>query len=150
MFWEISTFRYFISCVDDQYWSDAFTFLFQTGVRFGEFAALQWADIDLGSGKAHICKTVTNKTADHRFKITSPKTRNSIRYIDLQESLPEILRRRYAEESQKDGFTSSYFVFGDVTPVSCQCLAAHLDEYIKKPESLGLLRMDSGTPTPLS
>lgn len=112
MFWEISTFRYFISCVDDQYWSDAFTFLFQTGVRFGEFAALQWADIDLGSGKAHICKTVTNKTADHRFKITSPKIKNSIRYIDLQESLLEILRRRYAEESQKDGFTSSYFVFG--------------------------------------
>ena len=93
---EISTFQYFISTVDDIFWRDVFTFLFQTGVREGELFGLQWKDIDLGSGKCHICKTVTNKTASHSWKLTSPKTRNSIRYIDLQDSLLEVLRRRSA------------------------------------------------------
>ena len=131
-FWEVSTFKYFISCVDDQYWSDVFTFLFQTGVRFGEFAALQWSDIDLGSGRAHICKSVTGKTAAHGVKLTTPKTKNSIRYIDLQDSLVEMLRRKYEVESKKDGFSSSYFVFGDISPVSGSCLSSNLDKYIKK------------------
>lgn len=130
-FWEISTFQYFISTVDDPYWSDVFTFLFQTGVREGELFALQWSDIDLGSGRCHICKTITNKTKDHTWKMTSPKTRNSIRYIDLQDSLLALLRRRYASECKKDGFDSSYFVFGDKAPLSRNCLATHLDKYIK-------------------
>lgn len=131
-FWEVSTFRYFISCVDDPYWSDVFTFLFQTGVRFDEFAALQWSDVDLGTGKAHICKTVTNKASSRTWKPTSPKTRNSVRTIDLQDSLLEMLRRRYSAASKKDGFSSSYFVFGNVAPVSRNRVAEHLDRYIKK------------------
>ena len=130
-FWEVSTFNYFISRVDDPYWRDVFTFLFDTGVREGELFALRWSDIDLGSARCRITKTLTNKTREHGWKITAPKTRNSIRTVDLQDSLVSMLRARYAQESRKDGFSSDYFVFGDIAPLSRQRLANYLDMYIK-------------------
>lgn len=130
-FWEVSTFKYFISCVDDQYWKDVFTFMFGTGVREGELFALQWSDVDLGAGKCRISKTVTSKTTKHSYEITSPKTRNSIRTIDLQDSLVAMLRDRHEAAAKLDGFNPSYFVFGDVRPLSRSCLASHLDYYIK-------------------
>ena len=131
-FWEVSTFQYFISCVDDPNWIDVFTFLFGTGLRSGEFMALQWSDVDLGAGILRVNKTITHKTREHGWKLTSPKTARSVRRIDLQEPLVALLRNRYEQESKKEGFCSSYFIFGDITPMSRQVLADHLKYYIKK------------------
>lgn len=131
-FWEVSTFKYFLTFVDDPYWHDVFVFLFETGVREGEMFALQWSDVDLGSGTLRISKSITYKTRSASWRMTSPKTKNSIRRIDLQDSLLVLLRRRYAEESVKDGFSSDFFVFGGVAPLRRSRLAANLDLYIKK------------------
>lgn len=130
-FWEVKTFKYFLSFVGDPFWVDVFTFLFETGVREGEFFALQWSDVDLGAGTLSIKKTLTYKTLDRGWALTSPKTKNSIRRIDLQDSLLELLRRRYAASSCVDGFSSDFFVFGDVAPMSRQKLATTLDRYIR-------------------
>lgn len=130
-FWEVKTFKYFLEFVDDPFWYDVFSFLFETGVREGEMFALQWSDVDLGSGVIHIRKSITYKTLGRSWAITSPKTKNSVRRIDLQDSLLALLRRRYAATSCLDGFSSDYFVFGGVTPLSRQALASNLDKYIK-------------------
>ena len=131
-FWEISTFQYFLSCVDDQNWQDIFSFLFGTGLRIGEFQALQWKDVNLGDGEIRITKSLTSKTSGYGWKITSPKTKNSVRKIDLQSSLVNMLRARYTRESKKDGFSKDFFVFRDARPISRQNVANHLEEYIKK------------------
>ena len=131
VFWEQSTFNYFLSCVDDPYWYDVFLFLFGTGCREGEMFALQWADIDLGSGKVHISKTITSKTTTGKWALTSPKTERSDRYIDLQEALLVRLRARFSAEKKKDGFSSSWFVFGHLAPLSRTQLARFLDKYIE-------------------
>lgn len=131
-FWEVSTFQYFMSYVDDVNWRDVFSFLFGTGLRAGEFSALQWQDVDLGSGLVRVNKTLTYKTLDHGWKITAPKTRRSVRRIDLQDSLVAMLRERYARESKKEGFDPSFFVFGDVVPLSRQKLAKALKYYIQE------------------
>lgn len=45
-FWEVDEFKKFIHCVDNDRYSDTFTFLFYTGLRESEMFALQWKDID--------------------------------------------------------------------------------------------------------
>lgn len=50
---------------------------FFTGLRSGELLALRWENIDFYTGKIHIKSTI-NKTG-----ITSPKTKSSLREVDL-------------------------------------------------------------------
>lgn len=131
VFWELDTFNYFLSQVDDPYWQDVFIFMFGTGVREGELFALQWSDVDLGSGKVHISKTITSKTKAGRWAITTPKTERSDRFIDIQNALLVRLRARFSAEKKKDGFSSSWFVFGHIAPLSRTQLARFLDKYIE-------------------
>jgi len=131
-FWEVEEFKYFIESVDNPYWHDVFTFLYGTGLREGELFALQWKDINLVKGTCSVTKSITNKTNSGHYKVTTPKTKTSIRTIDLQSSLCKLLRERYRTESKKDGFSKDYFVFGDVKPLSRSHLARNLDFYINK------------------
>lgn len=129
-FWELETFNYFINEVDDDYWKLVFSFLFWTGVREGELFALQWKDIDFAKQTAYICKTVTSKTSLGHYKITSPKNEHAYRTIDLQDILISALRSRYKNEIKKDGFSTDWFVFGHIAPLSRSQLARFLDKYI--------------------
>ena len=63
-----------------------FETLFWTGMREGEMLALTKSDIDLVAMQIHITKTYYRK--DRQDVITSPKTKQSIRTIDI----PEFLR----------------------------------------------------------
>lgn len=130
-FWEEDEFKYFIDFVDEQYWKEVFTFLYGTGLREGELFALQWEDINLVKGTCSITKSITNKTKGTSYKITTPKNKNSIRTIELQSTLCDMLRNRYLRESKKDGFNRQYFVFGDIRPLSRSNLARNLDRYIE-------------------
>lgn len=131
-FWEPRTYDRFMEFVDDQHWRDVFAFLWGTGVREGELFALRWSDVDLGAGTVRINKSLTYKTKSKGWALTSPKTANSIRTIDLQDSLLNALQDRYARESCKDEFNSDYFVFGDLTPISAPALRYQLNKYIKR------------------
>lgn len=130
-FWEVDTFKHFLTYVDDPYWHDVFEFLFCTGLRIGEFRALQWSDVNLADGKLKITKSLTYKTMSDGWLITSPKTANSNRTIDLPNSIVEMLRKRHKEQLKKDGFTPAFFIFGDVRPISSGSVATNLDKYIK-------------------
>lgn len=131
-FWELSEFEQFISSVDDDQWKDVFYFLFDTGVRRGEMLALKWKDIDFKNRTASIKATLTYRGIAKGATLTSPKTKRSMRIIDLPESLIKRLKMRYERESKKDGFTLDYFVFGDVTPTAQTSVYNYLNKYIKK------------------
>ncbi|MCI5632411.1 site-specific integrase [Helicobacter sp.] len=61
---------------------------FFTGCRTGEILALKWSDIDFKAGKISINKTI------NYYDITLPKTRSSIRDIDILPLVKEALKRQ--------------------------------------------------------
>lgn len=131
-FWEVDEFQKFIQCVDNDRYNDTFTFLFYTGLRESEMFALQWKDIDFIGQTVSITKSITSKTADHAWKLTTPKNKQSIRTIDLPNSVNDMLQKRFEHEKNKDGFNMDYFVFSDVRPMSRSDLARKLDMYIRE------------------
>lgn len=129
-FWEQSEYDEFLDHVDSTYWRDVFEFLYGTGVREGELFALTWDRIDLENDKVIIATNITSKTKSKGIKVTTVKNTHSDRSIDLQTYLHDMLKARYEVASKLDGFTSQYYVFGDINPLSRSTLARHLDRYI--------------------
>jgi len=95
-FWEIEQYHKFINTVEDEYKRDIYEFMFLTGLRIGEFCALQWRDVDLINNKLRISKSLSAITS----RITSPKTPRSNRTIQLPNRLVEKLKKRYIIVSQ--------------------------------------------------
>ena len=117
-FWTEDEYWHFISYVDDPEWKDIFLFLWETGVRRGELIALRWENVDFGGSKIRIEATATNKTKKRGQIRTSPKTRRSIRTIDMPDSLRNALLERYKRHQRRDGFSYDFYVFGDIRPLS--------------------------------
>ncbi|MDS3012350.1 tyrosine-type recombinase/integrase, partial [Streptococcus pneumoniae] len=69
--------------------------LLATGLRIRECLALKWSDIDLQNGTLDV-----NKTLNIIKEITSPKTKSSIRVIDLDNKTVLMLRLYKARQSQ--------------------------------------------------
>jgi integrase len=65
--------------------------LLSTGMRRGEIAGLQWADLDLDAGKLRIERAI-EKTKAHGLRIKQPKTKHGRRSIALPASAVEILK----------------------------------------------------------
>lgn len=61
---------------------------FFTGCRTGEILALKWSDVDFKAGKISISKTI------NYYGTTLPKTRSSIRDIDILPLVKEALKRQ--------------------------------------------------------
>ncbi|WP_129559545.1 site-specific integrase, partial [Streptococcus pneumoniae] len=69
--------------------------LLATGLRIRECLALKWSDIDLKNGTLDV-----NKTLNIIKEITGPKTKSSIRVIDLDNKTVLMLRLYKARQSQ--------------------------------------------------
>ena len=82
------------------YYKPLFMFLFFTGVRFGEAAALKWKRVNLKDCRVHICKTLV----DGEYK--EPKTESSIRDVKLSPIAIEALKMQ-----KEHTFGKSEFVF---------------------------------------
>lgn len=130
-FWTYEEFDLFIKNVDDEYYYLIFYFLYYTGLRIGEAIALNWTDIDFKKKTLRVNKTFTNKIGNGGSKIISPKTKNSIRTIDLDNSLLDLLKRHYESEKKIYGFNENMFVFGNINHLNHTTLSRHLSIYIK-------------------
>lgn len=79
---------------------------YRTGMRIGEILALKWEDVNFTQGFLMVRRTVSYYEKS-RKEICPPKTRSSIRRIDLDKTSIEILlsAKRYGEFvfSKKDG-----------------------------------------------
>ena len=82
------------------FYKPLFMFLFFTGVRFGEAAALKWKRVDLKDRKVNICKTLV------RGEYKEPKTKSSIRIVKLSPVATKALKLQ-----KEHTFGKSEFVF---------------------------------------
>ncbi len=92
-----------IDAVDPHYRNCMIT-LFFTGLRFGEFAALKWHNVDLDRRMARICETLVYGVEGR------PKTKKSVRDIDL---LPPVVKVLGDQKENARG--KSLYVFLDNT-----------------------------------
>ena len=127
-FWEIEEYNQFINTVEDEYKRDLYEFMFLTGLRIGEFCALQWKDVDLINNRLTISKSLSAITS----KITSPKTTRSNRTIQLPSKIVEKLKQRYIIVSQLDGFNEDYYLYKDENYISIATFRRWFNKDVKK------------------
>lgn len=125
-FWEVDTYIKFMSKIEKQDDRDIYETLFYTGVRIGELVAFKW--IDFYDDKLHV-RRMFSSTIN---KITTPKTENSIRTIDLPSILVHTLNERYKRAVRQDGFNKGYYIFGSIRPISGVKIRLHLYKDIER------------------
>lgn len=130
-FWTYEEFKKFINVVDDRYYYIIFNFFYYTGLRIGEVCALNWNDIDFERGTLRVNKTLSSKVDDFDYIITSPKTNNSVRFIDLNDNLLKLLKEHKKSEEALYGFNDNMFIFGNIRPLAQTTFRRYLYKYIK-------------------
>lgn len=68
-----------------------FRVLSYTGLRKSELLALRWSDIDFDNNQISVSKTLA--VADNKLIVQTPKTENSVRVVNIDDSTMHILKR---------------------------------------------------------
>lgn len=123
--WNLDEYKQFINQVDDLEYKTLFSLLYFAGLRIGELQALKWKDynnkiIDI------------NKSYNKSGKITTPKTSNSYRKVDIPNNVIKLLDDLYIQKSKIYGFNNEMFIFGDIVPLSRTTITRKKESYIKK------------------
>ncbi|RJQ58426.1 site-specific integrase [Streptococcus pseudopneumoniae] len=107
--------------------------LLATGLRIRECLALKWSDIDLQNGTLDV-----NKTLNCEKEVTTPKTKSSVRMIDLDNKTVLMLRlykNRQAQVGREIGltykkvFSNSFDEYRDA-----RALRSRLEKHLKLSE----------------
>lgn len=130
-FWTYEEFTQFISAVDDMFYYTMFNFMYYTGLRLGEVMALTWKDINLDKKTLRVNKTLSNKVENQVYIITEPKTKNSIRTIDLDDMLIELLKQYRLDEEKIYNFNENMFLFGNIKYIAPTTFKRYLYKYIE-------------------
>lgn len=94
-----------------------FYVLAYSGMRVGELIALKWKDIDFNKNTVNINKTYYNPTNNTtKFTLVTPKTKQSVRLIALDDSIMQRLRKHKFEQNElkmyfRDTYDDQDFVF---------------------------------------
>lgn len=131
LFWEPDEFNVFIQYVKNEQLKIFFMFIYYMGTRKGEAMALTWKDIDFANKTVSISKTVTYKTSDGPYAITSPKTRNSIRNIDMPDVIINLLQNKKTSDERCAGYNDDCFVFGFDRPLAAETVRKNLIKSIE-------------------
>lgn len=103
-----------------------------TGMRSGELLGLTWDDVDFRKHEISISKTLVHikdtETGKYAFKYQTPKTKNSIRKIPMQESVYQALKKQHVQLKEMklacsnweptDGFDNLVFVGKNGKPIT--------------------------------
>ncbi len=76
-----------------------FSFALNTGMRPGEYLALQWSDIDWKQFRVQVCRTLYRQK-DGGWRFEAPKTRRSYRSISIAPGLLEELKAHASSQPQ--------------------------------------------------
>lgn len=135
--WDLSMYNKVMEVADDPFYKNLISFLYFTGLRKGEAAALNWNDIDLKNKKVKVTKTITTKLRKSEreqnmsWRITTPKTKTSIRTISINDSLVEMLEEMKKEAMYYDGWSNKSFIFGLYKPFSYTTFDRRLKKWAK-------------------
>ena len=103
-----------------------FCIAFFMGMRKGEINALNWCDIQNGDIK--ITKSLNQKLKGCD-RITPPKNKSSIRTIQIQTPLKEILDEHYSRCKTMPNFSDSYYVCGGTVALRDTTIATANEKY---------------------
>lgn len=123
-------FKKLLSSVDEELWFVYFNLAYYTGMRKGEMQALTWEDIDFDQKKITVNKTLTVKTKNSPWKITS--TKNLInRTIDIDQNLNNLLFKFLQTAKKRSDFKITDFILGDKEPLKQHKIDLHKSKYFK-------------------
>lgn len=114
---------------DSQGYHVLFTLAY-TGMRIGELCALKVTDIDQINKNISVTKTLFNRNGIPNFKLSTPKTKSSIRKIDISNAVITILKnqeswRNAYKMSERKTYQEKQFIFVNAFnypgyPASCE------------------------------
>ena len=131
-FWTFNEWKVFINSVDNEFYYILFNFMYFTGLRFGELCALNWTDLNFKNKTLKIKKNLATKVEGGGYIITTPKTENSNRIIDIDDNLISLLEKHKNHEKKIINFNENMFMFGNITFLSATTVRRNLDKYITK------------------
>lgn len=111
--------------------TDKYRIVFETfyycGLRCGELAGLQWKHFDIPNKQLHIKQQANNKLRTGKAEITTPKTKNAVRDIDLNDEFYKelILYKEFAYNGD-----DNEFIFFGKSPISPTSIRRVLDKHI--------------------
>lgn len=126
--WTIEEYKKFSNCIEDIVDKTLFDFLFFTGCRLGEVLALNWNDLNINT--ISINKTISKEYYNGKRVITLPKTKKSIRNIDIDSKLlNELLDLKKYYKNKYNNFDDNFFIFGGVKAMSPTTIERHKNTY---------------------
>ena len=130
--WSPEEFGQFIQGVDDRTYEMYFRTLYLFGCRRNEALALTWKDIN--STSIQINKSVTTKSAEHSFVITTPKNSKSVRTLPIPPFFSEQLDLYKKEQQELLGnqWSPDLFVFGATRPLALSTITRRFNSAIQK------------------
>lgn len=130
-YWTYEEYKKFISCVDNPVYYAFFKLLFFTGLRKGEALALTFNDLE--DNFMSITKTISKEKFNGQRIIMIPKTKKSIRKIQIDSELKnDINNLRNYYIKKYDNFNNNFFIFGASEPLSTTTLERKKNYYCDK------------------
>lgn len=126
----VEEYQDFISCVCEIIYRVLFRFFFVSGARVGESLALNF--LDLEGNVIIINKTISKEYYNGKRVITTPKTKNSIRKIILDDTTVKQINELKEYYRLKFGyFNDNFYIFGGVSPLSPTTVERKKNYYCK-------------------
>ena len=132
-YWQYNEFKKFINVIENKIYNTLFYFLYFTGCRKGEALALTFNDIDFKNNIISINKTISKEKINGKRIIMPPKTKKSIRKIQIDKSLNKkikILQEYY--KTKYENFNNNFYIFGGNKPISTTTLERYKNYYCDK------------------
>ena len=109
----------------------AFDLLYYCGLRRGELLGLTWEYIDLNKKELHVRNNLVEDRFEGGYKISTPKTKDSVRTIPLTEFLTENLTQLKEEAKKNKNFNNKWFVVGNEKYLSSTTLYSRKNKNCK-------------------
>lgn len=129
-YWDQKEFKIFIDKFEDKdiIYKTFFICLFTTGIREGEALALTFNDLKLDT--IFINKTISKEFVNGSKVISSPKSKNSIRYIKLDNyTLFYINELKNLYQKKYGYFDDNFYIFGGKKSICVTTIKRKMEKY---------------------
>lgn len=93
-----------------------FKIAYLTGMRKGEINALRWSDVE-GGNYVWVRRSLTQKIKGEKWVETPPKTKTSVRRLQMPGKLAEALNEQKERQKKVKRWSESFFICGGPEPI---------------------------------